>query len=293
MGTDAHVVLTSAAEALLHTTRARLGALEARWSRFLPDSELSRLNQSPGELVLLSDVTYDLIELAVAAWRLTAGRFDPTVLDALCDLGYDRSFDDLATVVADPGTTSRPAAGCAAIELYPELRAVVLPPGVRLDLGGIGKGHAADLVCGELRERGAAGACVSLGGDVRVSGRPPAGDDAWTVDVEHPFTNEPIARVRLDDGAVATSSAVRRRWRRGNTTVHHLIDPATGAPAPRYAAVTVVAGSATLAEILTKGVFVADMGDGAALLADNAATGLVVDHDGQVVMFDGFGDYAG
>ena len=59
---------------------------------------------------------------------------------------------------------------------------------------------------------GADGACVNLGGDLRVTGRDPA-DDAWTVAVEHPVAAAPLAHVGLRDGAVATSTTLRRRWR--------------------------------------------------------------------------------
>src|SRR5437870_1539317 len=112
---------------------------------------------------------------------------------------------------------------------------VRLPAGVGLDPGGIGKGLAADLVVAEALAAGAAGACVNLGGDLRVAGRPPegpsaAGKTAWTVAVEHPASPEPLALLGLHDGAVATSTTLRRRWTAGGQERHHLIDPWTGSP---------------------------------------------------------------
>src|SRR5207245_497499 len=82
---------------------------------------------------------------------------------------------------------------------------VRLPPGVGFDPGGIGKGLAADIVTDELMQAGADGACANLGGDVRVRGAGPTGA-AWTVSVEHPWSERSIIHLGLADGAVATST---------------------------------------------------------------------------------------
>ena len=83
MGTTAHVIVTDGAPGLADRAVARLEELEARWSRFRPDSEISRLNERPGVPVVVSPETYQLIERALDGWRLTAGRFDPTLLREL------------------------------------------------------------------------------------------------------------------------------------------------------------------------------------------------------------------
>jgi thiamine biosynthesis lipoprotein len=140
--------------------------------------------------------------------------------------------------------------GCASIELDAGLRAVRLPAGVGIDPGGIGKGLAADIVVGELLGAGAAGALVSLGGDVRVAGEPPDGD-RWTLVVEHPVTGADLLAVGLVDGAVATSSTLRRRWAVEGGTRHHVVEPTSGrsATGPLVAA-TAVAGEGWWAEAL-------------------------------------------
>ena len=123
------------------------------------------------------------MERAVSAWQVTRGRFDPTVLTALENAGYDRTFEAVDRDRMEPVGPARPAPGCALIELDRLVRAVRLPAGVRLDLGGIGKGYAADLVATELHRAGAAGVCVNLGGDLRVVGEPPDEAPAWVVAV--------------------------------------------------------------------------------------------------------------
>ncbi len=101
MGTEAHVIVVGDDAAhLADVAIARLQRLEARWSRFLPDSEISRLNNSPGVPVLVTPETFRLIDHALAAWQLTDGAFDPTILADLRAEGYDRSFELLDA--ADP-----------------------------------------------------------------------------------------------------------------------------------------------------------------------------------------------
>ena len=174
MGCDAHVVVvdtgTSSRADALRYARERIEHLESRWSRFRANSEISRLNVHRGVPVVVSSDTYRLVETAARACADTQGRYDPTVIDAMCDMGYDRDFSEVrahAQFIAPIGT---PAPGCAAVRLDPTLNAVSLGEGVGFDPGGIGKGLAADIVVGELRASGIAGVMVNLGGDVAVDG---------------------------------------------------------------------------------------------------------------------------
>jgi FAD:protein FMN transferase len=269
---------------------ARFADLEARWSRFRPDSEISRLNAAHGAAQLVSPSTYALIERAVAAWRMTGGRFDPTVLPALLQLGYDRSHEDLAAPppagwrAVDVAPVPRcPAPGGRAVGLVPAIGAVRLAPGTALDPGAIGRGFAADLVAAELMGAGADGVLVNVDGDVRVSGRGPA-DGAWLVAIEDARRpGHELARLALADGAVATSSARRRCWGRAGQAVHHVVDPRTGRPVDGgLASVTVLAGDAWMAEALSTAALVEGADTAAAFLAERHATALLVHVDGTV-----------
>jgi thiamine biosynthesis lipoprotein len=283
MGTDVLLV----ADADLEPAEALVHALEQRWSRFLPDSELSRLNAAAGPAVV-SPQTYEVLALAVDAWRRTAGRFDPTVLAALAGLGYDRSFE-LVAAVGDVAPRPAPVPGCQDVVLDDDLRLVVRPPGVTFDLGGIAKGHTADLVVDALLAAGATHALADLGGDIRVTG-----GRAWLIAVADPHhPDRVLATLGLVGGAVATTSRTRRAW----TTVdgarhHHVIDPATARAVDRgLAAVTVVAGSAAEAEVLAKAAFVAGPTDAGDLLTAEGATGLLVLDDGTPVHLPGLGEF--
>ncbi len=287
MGTEAHLAVLGDDPTLLLLAQERLGDLEGRWSRFRPDSTLCRLNRSDGRPVVVDEATFDLVATAVGAWHGTGGRFDPSVLDAVVAAGYDRSFDRLPPVPPDggpsapPGGPPSPSPGCAGIRLDPDRSSIELPSGVHLDLGGIGKGRAADLVATELVAAGARAAFVNLGGDLRVVGPLEAGR-GLQVAVEDPLDLErALTTVEVTDGALATSSVARRRWVTPTGVAHHLIDPATGAPSDSpVAAVTVLAPETTTAETLAKAALVAGPDGAAALLADAGHPALVVDRGG-------------
>ena len=299
MGTHARILAHGDPPGAVDRACDSLAALERAWSRFLPESELSLLNATGGgHPVIVSPSTFALISHAVDAWRHTEGRFDPTGLAALSSWGYDRTFDDVVSgSQLQPAATAAacvsdrpnplPLVGCAGIGLDPIVRAVTLPVGLNLDLGGIGKGYAADLVTQELMDAGARAACVDLGGDLRVMGPGPY-DDAWETTFDAPDLTTRIGRLRFGHGAVATSTRLRRRWRCGGVMLHHLLDPSTGAPADSgLATVTVIAGDAWWAEVLAKAAFVAGPVAGVRLLEQSGVEGLLVGDDGTIIETDG------
>jgi thiamine biosynthesis lipoprotein len=155
---------------------------------------------------------------------------------------------------------------------------------VRVDPGAIGKGLAADLVVSELLARGALGALVDVGGDIRAAGRAPT-PDGWVVAVEDPWDPAvEIARFAVADGGVATSSVVRQRWRVDGAPMHHVIDPRTGAPAGTdLASATVVAGEAWWAEALATAALVSGRERAVRLLGEARVSAVLVTAAGEVV----------
>jgi thiamine biosynthesis lipoprotein len=258
MGTDVHIVVVGGDASLIRAGEDRIRELEQRWSRFLDSSEISALRRHAGRPVVVSADTFDLVTRAVAAWRETHGRFDPTIGAALEAHGYDRDFSEVAMRLAPAGSATGPAPGPAGIELVPEINAVTVPVGVTFDAGGIGKGLAADLTANLMVTNGADGALVNVGGDLRAVGRSPS-PEGWVITVADPFRSDrELLRLAVSAGAVATSSRLQRRWQTAVGEAHHLFDPRTGRPAQTdVAAVTVVAGEAWWAEALTKMLFLA------------------------------------
>lgn len=255
------------ADDALNAAEAEFERLEQVMSRFRADSELTRLNDA-GSLEVSFDLA-DVIELALAARDRTHGLFDPTVHDALVGAGYDRAFESLPAERDDPPS----AAAClGGVEVAGRL--VSIEPGFRLDLGGIGKGFAAERVAEFLAPAGPA--LVSAGGDVAIRGVPDEG--VWAVAVDDGVT------LGLERGGLATSGAERRRWRLGGVEQHHVIDPRTGAPAKtNLARVTAVGTDAVAAEVLATTLLLEGLD--AAVAAD--VTAVLVTADGRTVMTGG------
>jgi thiamine biosynthesis lipoprotein len=281
MGTTADVTVVGGPRALLDVARGRLTDLERRWSRFIPTSEVSRLNRAEGIPMRVSSETRLLVRRALEGHEVTGGRFDPTLLGAVLRAGYVESFDQLG--YRPHRVASSFVTGARRIEVEESAGTVRIPIGVGFDPGGIGKGLAADLVAEELIKLGADGACVNVGGDLRVLGVPPDGE-AWRVAVDSPWPSDaPLAQLRLLEGAVATSSRLRRRWVRDDgVPQHHLVDPVTGSSShsPVLAA-TAVAAEGWKAEVLSKAAFL-DAGRGLQLIGQLGAAALVVVPDGSL-----------
>jgi len=260
MGTTVELLIEAEeASAELEAAEAEFERLEQVMSRFRPTSELSRLNEAR-ELDVSADLA-DVVTSALDARAGTRGRFDATVHDAIVAAGYDRTFDDVPAD-APGGCVSARCGGGVTVEG----RRITLDPGTRLDLGGIGKGYAAERVATLLS---LAGPClVSAGGDIAVRGVPSAG--TWPVAVSDELT------LGLTRGGLATSGTERRRWRRNGVDQHHLIDPATGKPAASdLLRVTAVGSDAVEAEVLATSIFIGGLDE--ALAAGVAAVLLTVD----------------
>ena len=283
MDTDCHLIVLGGSEHLLRAARARIDELEARWSRFRPDSELCALNEARGRPVRVSADTLLAVTSAIEAWHLLNGVFDPTVVVALEHAGYDRTFSELldrpesAPIRASTSESVPVVPGCAGITIDRMVRAITLPANVRLDLGGIGKGLAADLVAADLMAAGADGVLVNIGGDLRAMGTC-ATPTGWTVELDH----LPGCALALTAGGLATSAITKRRWMRGTEIAHHVIDPATGAPATDSAAsATVIAPRAVDAETLATAALLAGPDAGIELLSVHGASGVLVGRGGE------------
>ncbi|MBK9560592.1 MAG: FAD:protein FMN transferase [Candidatus Microthrix sp.] len=263
--------------------RLRLVELEALWSRFAPGSDIDRLNRAAGAPVPVSRATITLLNTMVEAAKSTDGRFDPTMLPALIEAGYQASIDDADRITTLSPGPHRSCVGLEDVVIDADARTVTLPPDVAIDPGGIGKGLAADLVAEQLVLDGAAGALVSIGGDLAVAGESPQGH-GWEVEVEDP--HDPVhalAHLGVPCGGVATSSTVSRRWDVGKMSTHHVIDPRTGvASTTDLAAVTVVAPRAWLAEAHATGVLLGGSDHVLAYAHEHRLEALAVDTEGRV-----------
>ena len=254
MGSPCELVLDSAAEPtdterrILLAGRDEALRIEHKYSRYRPDSELSRINNSAGRSLQVDDETTQLLDFARQCHQLTGGRFDVTagVLRAVWKFGSD-------------GRTELPQAGAVETLLQrvgwqrldwqpPTLN---LPAGMEIDFGGLGKEYAVDRVLALLQSQLDSACLVNFGGDLRVSG-PRRQGRHWVLGVEQP---EDVRRasevIGLSQGALATSGDTRRFFEHRGRRYGHILDPTTGWPvigAPR--SVTVAAPTCTEAGML-------------------------------------------
>jgi thiamine biosynthesis lipoprotein len=290
MGGHANITLVGASAGLLEACAEWLSRFEALWSRFIPTSDITRLNLSEGRPTPVDPLTVQLIRAMQAGHAATSGDFDPTLLPSLVASGYGRSRIDPAKVTSLPPSAVSPGslAGIRITEPGPTdpvgtLAMVTVPLGTTLDAGGIGKGLAADLICQFALAQGAWGVMAEIGGDLVVAGDAPD-QVAWRIGVENPFdATAQVAVIRLVAGATATSSVRKRRWTTPAGERHHLFDPATGDSTPtEVQTVTVIARSGAQAEALTKSGFIREPAAYLAWLPTQGAAGLIVTATGGI-----------
>ncbi len=254
MGSDCQIrVWGDRAAELASLGVRRVQLLEQCWTRFSSTSELSRLNARSGQGPQV--VSADLLALVSAmqsAHTITDGRFDPTVLSAMVQHGYDVDFESLRTSTTHIDLpTPRPTKGMSGVLVDLAASTVTLPTGVTLDAGAIGKGLAGDVIVDELIEAGAQAVLVNLGGDVVFAGSPcdiEGMPEAWVIAVGDAASERDVFNFPMDThrGAVTTSSTLRRRWADGR---HHVIDPRSGTMSDSDTAqATVVSSHGWLAE---------------------------------------------
>lgn len=228
------------AAAPIAIARAEAERIEAKFSRYRSDSVVGRIHAAGGRPVEVDEETAQLLDYASELHRLSEGRFDITsgvLRRAWTFDGGSRvpSEADLAAVLPLVGWTKA---------TWRE-RTLTLPPGMEIDLGGIGKEYAVDRAAALARAASDRAVLVNFGGDLFASGLR-KGDRPWTVGVDDPESpgGAPLLALEIGRGGLATSGNARRFVRAGGRRLGHILDPTTGWPvegAPR--SVTVLAAS--------------------------------------------------
>jgi thiamine biosynthesis lipoprotein len=239
--------------------------LEDELSRFRPESDVSLLNALGSDgAVPIGRSLFEVLTLCRAAWEDTEGAFDPTVGPLLDAWGFPRGparippEEEIAALIERRGMDL--------VVLDPAARtARFLHPGIRLDLGAVGKGYTVDRAAALLRERGVPAGTVNSGNSsIAFWGEPEEGGP-WTVQVTHPLEpGESIRTIEAWPGSISTSGAYEDRFVAGGVEYGHILDPRSGRPARSAArSVTVWSPAAARGDALSTALFVLD-GEGRA-----------------------------
>ncbi len=238
----------TAAEGLLRLGHAEALRIECKFSRYRRDNCIHRINQSNGRPVTVDEETANLLDFARQCWEISEGRFDITS-GVLREVWRFDGSDNVPEAEAVEAVLER--VGWEKVTWERPL--ITLPPGMEIDLGGIGKEYAVDRTAHLIFRELQSGVLINYGGDLYALG-PRRDGEPWGVGVDDPDATgiNQIGTVNLSRGGLATSGDARRYLLRDGVRYGHILDPTTGWPvadAPR--AVTVIANTCLEAGMLS------------------------------------------
>ena len=271
------------AQAALSAGFQEIRRLESLLSTWIETSELSKVNAAAGlEPVGVSEETFALLRRAMEVTDYTEGAFNIAIGPAA----------RLWNIPEAPHIPSDLELEIAAqyvdyhdIHLDSTRRTVLLEkPGMQIDVGGIGKGFAAEKTASIMQEVGATGGLVAVAGDFRVFGKRADGTP-WPVGIRHPrHAGKILATLDSTDEAISTSGDYERFFIKGGIRFHHILDPDTLKPALLCQSVTIVAPDAAWADALATGVFVMGPARGLALIERLGFGAVIVDAQGRMLV---------
>ena len=257
MGTRIHVELwaddPAKGQAAIEAVLDEMRRVDESMSTYKSTSEVSMVNARAAQgPVKISAELFDLLNTALDYSRVTDGAFDITY----ASVGYLYNFRKHIHPNAKEIEAALPGVNYRHVVLDPKEHTVrFTQPGVRIDLGGIGKGHSVDRGIALLQGRGIAHALVTAGGDSRIIGD--RFGKPWVVGIRHPDRkDEVIARIPLEDAAISTSGDYERYFDEDGVRYHHIIDPGTGHSASKVRSATIIGPTATRTDGLSKTAFV-------------------------------------
>jgi thiamine biosynthesis lipoprotein len=260
--------------------------VNALMSHYLPYSELSLINARAGvEAVPVAPELFDVIQKSVHYSEVTDGAFDITY----ASVGYLYDYRRHVHPTDQEIKAALPAVDYRSLILDPSARSVRFgKPGMRIDLGGIAKGWAADRSIEMLRDRfGITNAIVTAGGDSRILGD--RRGKPWVVAIRDPFDrSHVVTRIPLADVGVSTSGDYEHYFDEGGVRYHHILDPKTGKSPTEVRSVTIIGPTATDTEGFSKGVFIKGPVEGLKLIERNPGLdAVVIDKNGAVTYSKG------
>jgi thiamine biosynthesis lipoprotein len=269
---------------------AEIRRLEELLSTWIPTSELSQVNAAAGvKTVHVSTETLTVVQRAVQAAEMTDGGFNIAIGPAVDAWNV---IDGQRIPTESELDALRPLVDLQAVHVDVREQTIILgKAGMRIDVGGIGKGYAADQAVEALRRAGAIAGVVALSGDIKTFGRLPGGK-MFPVGIQHPRNEGTVlAWIDLQDEAISTAGDYERFFERDGVRYHHILDPRTLQPARRCQSVTVIAREGVWADGLDTGIFVMGVELGMRLVeALPDVEAIIVDVEGHVYVSSGLRD---
>lgn len=295
MGTLVFLTAVAPDEQLAHAAIEQgfteIHRLEQILSTWIPDSELSRINAAAGQrAVKAGPETLELLKHSLEMARLTEGGFNVAIGPAVEAWNVSREGRIPTREELD---ATRSLMDLSAIHLDQEAGTVYLSrAGMRVDIGGIGKGYAADFAARVMQDAGASAGVVAISGDIKTFGLLPDGQ-RFVFGIQHPRKENgiTIGQLELEDEAVSTAGDYQRYFEKDGIRYHHILDPKTLQPARLSQSVTVVASTGVLADGLDTGIFVMGPERGLALIERlPGVEGVIVGAGGTVSVSSGLQD---
>lgn len=277
----------AAAQAAAIAGFSEIHRLEQLLSTWIPTSELSQVNTSAGvKPVRVSPETMTVVRRAIQAGEITNGGFNIAIGPAI--EAWSVTEDQRIPTESELGAL-RPLVNLQAVHVDAGRQTIYLEKaGMRIDVGGIGKGYAADEAVEAMRKAGAVAGVVALSGDIKTFGRLPNGK-MFPVGIQHPREDGSVLLwIDLQDEAISTAGDYERFFEREGIRYHHILDPRTLQPARGCQSVTVIAREGIWADGLDTGIFVMGPERGMELveqLPDVEA--VIVDAEGHLLVSSG------
>ncbi len=270
------------AEEAVAAAFAEMKRVERLFSRYIDDSDISRINAGAGQWVPVENEVIALLRKSIDYGNLTDGGFDVTIGPLISLWGF--GTDERRIPADDALQAAMARVDYRSVSVDEEQLQVKIPQGFVLDLGGIAKGYAVDRGAAVLRDHGIRHGLINAGGDISVIGTRDGDDNPWRVGIQDPTQpSRVMAVVELIDSTVVTSGDYQRYFEKDGIRFHHIIDPATGFPADQVTSVTVVAPTAAAGDALSTALFVLGR-DRAVELVEQLADveAVIVSKDGDV-----------
>ena len=291
MGTLVSITVVARNEAIAYAAAiagfAEIRRLEELLSTWISTSELSRVNASAGvRPVHVGTETLTVVHRAMQAAEMTDGGFNIAIGPAV----EAWSVADGQRIPEESELDAlRPLVNLQAVHVDVREQTIYLEKsGMRIDVGGIGKGYASDQAVEALRRAGAIAGVVALSGDIKTFGRMPGGKK-FPIGIQHPRQDGSVlVWIDLQDEAISTAGDYERFFERDGVRYHHILDPRTLQPARGCQSVTVIAREGVWADGLDTGIFVMGAELGMRLVeALPDVEAIIVDAEGHLLVSSG------